>query len=434
MPFTDSINIVDVVVADRNLLNATPADVAQGKQFIGTTQHIESGTIPVNSTRTGTITLTAGSTLNVPYGINPESYTVKAQDLSNLTPSNATADDIIINKTAWVNGTKVTGEMPDNGSENDTLLCGASHRISRGYHDGNGVIVAKDLMSQTKASIVAEDIKKGSYCWANGKRVDGTMTVNKSTTNMLVAGGSYTIPEGYHDGRGVVNAAELAVQTNGTAYSEVIVEGYTAWVNGEQVTGSIKKVEPEVINFTMNSKYYIPKGYHTGDGYIIQNVPDMDGQTVAPAKEAQTIKCGGFYMNSNITISGVDALNYQFPNSVVKDSNNNDISNYTLSVSDNTAIVKIYVDNWHDNATLNVYNLVFSDLIDINGNNTPLSTMVMMNWRDQTEKTYTFGNINIKTKLENGTNAHTITISGINSGKLNIIEVFSSREFGVKND
>lgn len=434
MPFTDSINIVDVVVADRNLLNATPADVAQGKQFIGSTQHMESGTIPVNSTRTGTITLTAGSTLNVPYGINPKAYTVKAQDLSNLTPSNATADDILINRTAWVNGVKVTGAMPDNGSENDTLLCGASHRISKGYHDGNGIIIAKDLMSQTKASIVAADIKKGSYCWANGKRVDGTMTVNKSTTNTLVAGGSYTIPEGYHDGRGVVNAANLAGQTNGTAYSEVIVEGYTAWVNGEQVVGSVKKVEPEVINFAMNSKYYIPKGYHTGNGYIIQNVPDMDGQTVAPAKEAQTIKCGGFYMNSNITISGVDALNYQFSNSVVKDSKNNDISNYTLNVSNNTATVKIYVDNWHDNATLNVYNLVFSNLIDINGNNTPLSIMVMMNWKDQTEKTYTFGNINIKTKLESGTNAHTITISGIKSGKLNIIEVFSSREFGVKKD
>lgn len=434
MPFTDSINIVDVVVADRNLLNATPADVAQGKQFIGSTQHMESGTIPINSTRTGTITLTAGSTLNVPYGINPKAYIVKAQDLSNLTPSNATADDILINRTAWVNGVKVTGAMPDNGSENDTLLCGASHRISKGYHDGNGIIVAKDLMSQTKASIVAADIKKGSYCWANGKRVDGTMTVNKSTTNTLVAGGSYTIPEGYHDGRGVVNAANLAGQTNGTAYSEVIVEGYTAWVNGEQVVGSVKKVEPEVINFAMNSKYYIPKGYHTGNGYIIQNVPDMDGQTVAPAKEAQTIKCGGFYMNSNITISGVDALNYQFSNSVVKDSKNNDISNYTLNVSNNTATVKIYVDNWHDNATLNVYNLVFSNLIDINGNNTPLSTMVMMNWKDQTEKTYTFGNINIKTKLESGTNAHMITISGIKSGKLNIIEVFSSREFGVKKD
>lgn len=434
MPFTDSINIVDVIVADRNLLNATPADVAQGKQFIGSTQHMESGTIPINSTRTGTITLTAGSTLNVPYGINPKAYTVKAQDLSNLTPSNATADDILINRTAWVNGVKVTGAMPDNGSENDTLLCGASHRISKGYHDGNGIIVAKDLMSQTKASIVAADIKKGSYCWANGKRVDGTMTVNKSTTNTLVAGGSYTIPEGYHDGRGVVNAANLAGQTNGTAYSEVIVEGYTAWVNGEQVVGSVKKVEPEVINFAMNSKYYIPKGYHTGNGYIIQNVPDMDGQTVAPAKEAQTIKCGGFYMNSNITISGVDALNYQFSNSVVKDSKNNDISNYTLNVSNNTATVKIYVDNWHDNATLNIYNLVFSNLIDINGNNTPLSTMVMMNWKDQTEKTYTFGNINIKTKLESGTNAHEITISGIKSGKLNIIEVFSSREFGVKKD
>lgn len=434
MPFTDSINIVDVVIADRTLLNATPADVAEGKQFIGSTRHLESGTIPINSTRTGTITLTAGSSISVPYGINPKEYTVKAQELSNLTPANATADDILLNRTAWVNGQKVTGVMPDNGSENDTLLCGASHKISKGYHDGNGVITAADLMSQTKASIVPEDIKKGSYCWANGARVDGTMTVNKSTTTTLGAGGSFTIPEGYHDGKGKVNATDLASQTYGTAYSEVIVDGYTAWVNGEQVTGSIRKVEPEVINFPMNSKYYIPKGYHTGTGYVIQNVPDMDGQTVAPSKEAQTIKCGGFYMNSDITISGVDALNYQFPNSVVKDAQNKDISNYTLSVSNNTATVKVYVDNWHDNATLNVYNLVFSNLIDINGNNVPLSTTVMMNWKDQTEKTYTFENITIKTKLESGTNAHTITISGINSGKLNMIETFSSREFGVNKD
>ena len=434
MPFTDSINIVDVVVADRDLLNATPADVAQGKQFIGSTQHMESGTIPINSTRTGTITLTAGSTLNVPYGINPKAYTVKAQELSNLTPANATVEEILLNRTAWVNGQKVTGTMPDIGSENDTLLCGASHKISKGYHDGNGVIKAADLMSQTKASIIPADIKKGSYCWANGARVDGTMTVNKSSTTTLYAGGSYTIPEGYHDGKGKVNAANLESQTYGTAYSEVIIEGYTAWVNGEQVTGSVKKVEPEVINFAMNSKYYIPKGYHTGNGYIIQNVPDMDGQAVAPAKEAQTIKCGGFYMKSDITVSGVDALNYQFPNSVVKDAQNKDISNYDLSVNNNTATVKIYVDNWHDNATLNVYNLIFSNLIDINGNNIPLSTTVMMNWKDQTEKTYTFENISIKTKLESGTNAHTITISGIKSGKLNIIEVFSSREFGVNKD
>ena len=434
MPFTDSINIVDVVVADRDLLNATPADVAQGKQFIGSTQHMESGTIPINSTRTGTITLTAGSTLNVPYGINPKAYTVKAQELSNLTPANATIEEILLNRTAWVNGQKVTGTMPDIGSENDTLLCGASHKISKGYHDGNGVIKAADLMSQTKASIIPADIKKGSYCWANGARVDGTMTMNKSSTTTLYAGGSYTIPEGYHDGKGKVNAANLESQTYGTAYSEVIIEGYTAWVNGEQVTGSVKKVEPEVINFAMNSKYYIPKGYHTGNGYIIQNVPDMDGQAVAPAKEAQTIKCGGFYMKSDITVSGVDALNYQFPNSVVKDAQNKDISNYDLSVNNNTATVKIYVDNWHDNATLNVYNLIFSNLIDINGNNIPLSTTVMMNWKDQTEKTYTFENISIKTKLESGTNAHTITISGIKSGKLNIIEVFSSREFGVNKD
>ena len=44
-------------------------------------------------------------------------------------------------------------------------------------------------------------------------------------------------------------------------------------------------------------------------------------------------------------------------------SSNEEITNYNLTVENNSASVKVNVDNWHDNATLNVYNLLSGDEI-----------------------------------------------------------------------
>ena len=87
-------------------------------------------------------------------------------------------------------------------------------------------------------------------------------------------------------------------------------------------------------------------------------------------------------------------------------------------------------DNWHDNATLNVYSAVFTDLVDSNGNAINLSCLLMLDWKDQTTKTYTFGGVTITTELQEGTNSHLITVNGITSGKITLTEVFSAREFG----
>ena len=57
-------------------------------------------------------------------------------------------------------------------------------------------------------------------------------------TAAINAGGSYTIPAGYHNGSGKVTANSLASQTAGTAAAADIASGKTAWVNGAQVTGS----------------------------------------------------------------------------------------------------------------------------------------------------------------------------------------------------
>ena len=58
----------------------------------------------------------------------------------------------------------------------------------------------------------------------------------------LGAGGSYTIPAGYHNGSGKVTAASLAGQTSGNATASQILTSKTAWVNGTKITGNLKKM------------------------------------------------------------------------------------------------------------------------------------------------------------------------------------------------
>ena len=67
----------------------------------------------------------------------------------------------------------------------------------------------------------------------------GSMVNQGAVSQVLNAGGSYTVPSGYHNGSGKVTANSLANQTPGNAGSGAILTGYNAWVNGNKVPGAI---------------------------------------------------------------------------------------------------------------------------------------------------------------------------------------------------
>ena len=85
----------------------------------------------------------------------------------------------------------------------------------------------------------ANQILSGKTAWVKGKKVIGTMPNRGAVNQTLNAGGSYTIPEGYHNGKGKVTAASLSSQTPGTATAAQILAGQTAWVNGKKITGNM---------------------------------------------------------------------------------------------------------------------------------------------------------------------------------------------------
>ena len=151
----------------------------------------------------------------------------------------ATAAQILTGQTAYVNGAKVTGSMANRGAVSQALNAGGSYTIPAGYHNGSGKVTANSLSSQTSATATAAHILSGQTAWVNGNQLTGTMTNNGAVTSSLNAGGSYTIPSGYHNGSGKVTANSLASQTSATATAADIASGKTAWVNGSRLTGTM---------------------------------------------------------------------------------------------------------------------------------------------------------------------------------------------------
>jgi len=89
-----------------------------------------------------------------------------------------------------------------------------------------------------QATVTADKILKNYTAYKDGKLITGTMVNNGAVTKTLNAGGSYTIPAGYHNGSGKITANSLASQTSATATASDIASGKTAWVNGARITGN----------------------------------------------------------------------------------------------------------------------------------------------------------------------------------------------------
>ena len=73
--------------------------------------------------------------------------------------ANASASEILNGRTAYVNGNKITGEMPNNGAVSGTISTkDGSYVVPAGYHNGLGSV---SIDSTEQAKIIASNIKSG---------------------------------------------------------------------------------------------------------------------------------------------------------------------------------------------------------------------------------------------------------------------------------
>lgn len=77
---------------------------------------------------------------------------------ADTTDANATAGEILSGKTAYVNGNKITGSMPNNGATNVTVSSVSGASIPAGYSDGSAKAV---LDSASASALSANNIRQG---------------------------------------------------------------------------------------------------------------------------------------------------------------------------------------------------------------------------------------------------------------------------------
>ena len=213
------------------------------------------------------------------YGLSAVTVEAIPESYQNVSSVTATAADVLANKVIINSkGETVTGTMANNGAVAKTLDAttgNQSYTIPAGYHNGNGkatVVLEEKTATPTKS---AQDI---------------TPTTGKVLSKVTVA----AIPDKYVD------------TSDANAAAANILAGKTAYVGGAKVTGTMPNNGDKFVTLdTFTQTYFIPEGYHSGEGNIQILVQD---KTVTPTTSPQSVTPDDEHVLSKVTVNAIPAI------------------------------------------------------------------------------------------------------------------------------
>lgn len=106
--------------------------------------------------------------------------------------ANATAADILLSKTAYVDDEKITGTMPNNGDVSHTIGAGEVYNVPAGYTSG-GVITAIAAGATITVTYNSQFYNKTMTCTKGQTTYTQTTTSSGSTTFSVAESGTWTI-------------------------------------------------------------------------------------------------------------------------------------------------------------------------------------------------------------------------------------------------
>lgn len=142
----------------------------------------------------------------------------------------ATAAEILATKTAYKNGSKLTGTMTNNGAVAGTISTKAQeYTVPQGYHDGSGKV---SISSTEQAKIIATNIRSGVTILGVEGSMSGSESVKSTSASVTPYTTAQTItPQSLGDYNSItqVNVAAIAyVETDNAAGGKTVTIGTVA--------------------------------------------------------------------------------------------------------------------------------------------------------------------------------------------------------------
>lgn len=209
-------NMIKTYSLNANGTDATPDDMLLGKKAF-TVDGLKIGTIPTIEI------INDGVNITVQKGYNPEEQTFEIG--INTSDATATADDILLNKTAYINGEKITGSIAESiiSQEKNVIT------VTKGYLESDTNITIGNIYEGTTIipSVNKQTIPANTYI-EQEIEISGDENLNSGN---IKAGVSIFGVEG--------SLTETGVDTSdASAVSSDIILDKTAYVNGLKVVGT----------------------------------------------------------------------------------------------------------------------------------------------------------------------------------------------------
>ncbi len=217
---------------------------------------------------TSTPKLVAGKAVTVWYNAAGGCFFIKASAEGDAVAANVLAGKTFSND----DDTGLIGTMPNNGPSSTEVVSltaeGAEYTIQAGYHSGLRKI--KAVISGLVASVIkagatvggvagtftsdatatAAQILSGAIAYVKGNKVAGTMANRGAVNQSLPINGTYTIPEGYHDGSGKVTQSittkSAQTYTPGTSPQAIAAGQYLS--GAQTIAGDANLIPQNIVN------------------------------------------------------------------------------------------------------------------------------------------------------------------------------------------
>lgn len=207
--------------------------------------------------------------------------------------ANATAEDIAINKTAYVNEEKVEGSI---------------QVIENGYSKEIQLSETNNIPASNKFELTGTN--KSNLILRNGAKVRIPISYNSVATAMKITSDKIKSGESIF---GVEGNQSVVDTSDANATSDDIAQGKTAYVNGQKITGSLPKrsfamdvTDPDSIHIEENSIAIIGKDTITDEPYIYEPIDNNASVVVYDSVLAQALNLTQDKIVEGNTILGIE--------------------------------------------------------------------------------------------------------------------------------